>query len=341
MKKVIVFVLLTGAFMLNAAAQGLIKTPRGASYQIIKAGGGQKIQMNDVITFDFIQQTDKDSVLASSYQRGTPAKTQVDSSKNVGDIKDIFLKLSVGDSAIVKVQTDSMFVGHEDQRPPFFPKGSSIVFLLKILRIQTLDEAIAEKNAAEDKLRAARTANALKLKASEAAMTGKFIADNKLAFKTTPTGLKYTVTQASAKRKPLKGDTLLVNYVGRMLSGKVFDTSIADVAKSVGLEQPGRTYEPIEVVVGTGRVIPGWDEGLLLLNEGSKATFLIPSKLAYGERGAGQDIAPYSPLLFDVELVKIKPAPHKPAVAKAGAAKPAAKKAPVRKAVVKKKVTTK
>jgi FKBP-type peptidyl-prolyl cis-trans isomerase FkpA len=64
--------------------------------------------------------------------------------------------------------------------------------------------------------------------------------------------------------------------------------------------------KPIEFPLGVGQVIPGWDKGIALLNKGSKATLLIPSSLAYGQRGAGQDIPADSPLRFDVELVDVK-----------------------------------
>ena len=64
--------------------------------------------------------------------------------------------------------------------------------------------------------------------------------------------------------------------------------------------------QPIEFPVGTGRVIKGWDEGIMLLNVGTKARLIIPSELAYGSRGAGGVIPPNATLVFDVELVEIK-----------------------------------
>src|SRR5690606_16448911 len=139
------------------------------------------------------------------------------------------------------------------------------------------------------------------------AVLDKYIADQKLKPETTASGLKYIITKASKKAKPVSGDTIWVNYTGRTIDGKVFDSSIEEEAKKAGLEQPGRTYEPISFVLGEGQVVRGWDEGLALLNEGSQAKFLIPSDLAYGPRGAGEDIKPFSSLIFDVELVKVKP----------------------------------
>ena len=168
------------------------------------------------------------------------------------------------------------------------------------------------------------------IKAEEVSGANKYIASHKLNLLTTASGLKYVITQPSAKPKPLSGDTLLVNYAGRNLDDKVFDSSIESIAKEAGLQQPGRTYEPIQVIVGTGGVIPGWDEGLLLVNEGAKATLVVPSSLAYGAQGAGNDIRPFSTLVFDVEIVKVNRAKHA-----------AAAPAPAKKPVYKKKTTAK
>jgi FKBP-type peptidyl-prolyl cis-trans isomerase len=317
MKKYIFFILVLTTVVKANAQTTLQRTTRGAQYQIFTNNTGDKIKLNDVITFQFIQKTDKDSVLFSTYTAGHPVQVQIVPSQNVGDLMEIFPLLTAKDSALVKVPTDSIFVGHEEQRPPFFPKGSYLTFILKIERVQSLNDAIAERNAAIEKIKAAESTDA-----------AKYIADHNLQLTTTASGLKYVITTPSTKRKALKGDTLMVNYIGHGLDDKVFDTSVESAAKASGTFQEGRPYEPLEVIVGAGRVIPGWDEGLLLLNEGSKATFVIPSNLAYGAQGQGE-IKPYSTLVFDVELVKIKPIKH------ATAAKPAAKKP-----VTKKKTTT-
>lgn len=310
------------------------KTPQGAQYQVYTHSTGPKIKVEDVITFNVIQKTEKDSVLFNSFTVGHPIKLQVQPSQNIGDLMQVFPMLAEADSALVRVPTDSVFAGHDEARPPFLPKGSNMIFVLKIVKVQSLNDAIAERNAAMAKMKSAETTAA-----------DKYIAAHKLTLKSTPSGLKYVVTRASVKRKVQAGDTVLVNYAGRTTADKVFDTSLEPIAKAAGLVQPGRTYEPIKVVVGQGAVIRGWDEGLLLLNEGSKATFVIPSDLAYGEQGAGDDIAPFSTLVFDVEVVKAIPpkakAHPKTPVKKAGA-KPAAKtaaKTPVKKAAapVKKK----
>jgi FKBP-type peptidyl-prolyl cis-trans isomerase FkpA len=309
MKRYILF-LATIALAINANAQAPVKvTATGSQLQILTTNNGRKIKLDDIITFHVIQKTAKDSILYSSYIAGNPVQVKV---QPQGDLMDVFPLLAEKDSALVKVSTDSIFKNNEAQRPAFLLKGSFISCLIKVEKVQSLDEAIAERKAMMDGLAAKETAD-----------MNKYIADKGLALTTTASGLKYRITAPSIKRKPVAGDSVQVNYTGRTVEGKVFDSSIEADAKAGGLVQPGRTYEPIAFRVGQGMVIPGWDEGLLLLGEGAKATFVIPSKIAYGERGAGEDIKPFSTLIFDVQLVKVIPA-----------------KKPVAKAAVKKSTTT-
>jgi FKBP-type peptidyl-prolyl cis-trans isomerase len=92
--------------------------------------------------------------------------------------------------------------------------------------------------------------------------------------------------------RPSKGQNVKVHYTGMLTDGSIFDSSV----------QRGT---PIAIAIGVGQVIEGWDEGIMLLNEGSKARFVIPSHLGYGSRGAGGVIPPNATLIFDVELVKV------------------------------------
>ena len=300
MKKLFLAAVMAAAAGIQANAQdNITRTPKGAQVKIITSNPGNKIKINDVVTFEVVQKTEKDSVLFSSYALGHPVKIQVQQSQNPGDIMDVLPLLAEKDSAFVKVPADSIFKDHEDQRPSFLPKGSNLDFTLKIVKIQSLQDAMAERNAMMEKM-----------KNDEVTDRNKYIADHKLIVKTTPSGLKYLITKPSLKHKPLTGDTLLVNYTGSTLDGKVFDSSIQAEAQKAGLNQPGRNYEPLQVILGTTPVIKGWDEGLLLLGEGAKAKLIIPSALGYGAEGGGGDIPPYSTLVFDIELVKIKPIKH-------------------------------
>jgi len=113
---------------------------------------------------------------------------------------------------------------------------------------------------------------------------------------TTDSGLKYVITEKGDGNKPVQGDKVVVHYTGRLTNDSVFDSSV-------------NRGQPFSFKLGVGQVIKGWDEGVALLNVGSKATFTIPSELAYGEKGAGGVIGPNETLIFDVELIEIKEAP--------------------------------
>ena len=115
---------------------------------------------------------------------------------------------------------------------------------------------------------------------------------DKEGFTITKSGLRYKLTKKTKGNKPKKGQSVSVHYTGKFVDGRVFDSSIEK--------------QPIEIPIGMERVIKGWDEGIMLLRKGEKATFVIPSKLGYGERGAGNVIPPYSVLIFDVSLEDIK-----------------------------------
>lgn len=112
-------------------------------------------------------------------------------------------------------------------------------------------------------------------------------------FEETSSGLRFKIEEKGTGAKAEKGKTVSVHYKGMLPDGTVFDSSY-------------KRNEPIDFPLGEGHVIAGWDEGIQLLHEGGQARFVIPSHLAYGERGAGGVIPPNATLIFDVELVKIK-----------------------------------
>ena len=121
----------------------------------------------------------------------------------------------------------------------------------------------------------------------------KFLAENKTkeGVVTRPSGLQYKVIQAGTGATPTATDTVVTHYTGTLINGQVFDSSL----------QRG---EPATFPVNG--VIAGWTEALQHMKVGAKWQLFIPAELAYGERGAGQMIAPNSTLIFDIELLEIK-----------------------------------
>ena len=116
-------------------------------------------------------------------------------------------------------------------------------------------------------------------------------ANNKSVF-TTKSGLQYQCLKKGNGKKPQVGQTVEVHYTGTLINGKKFDSSLD-------------RNQPFTFVVGAHQVIQGWDEGLQLMEVGSKYRFVIPHNLAYGERAVG-DIPAGSTLIFEVELLSIK-----------------------------------
>ncbi|MBL6874610.1 MAG: peptidylprolyl isomerase [Flavobacteriales bacterium] len=127
-------------------------------------------------------------------------------------------------------------------------------------------------------------------KAKEAAEANKKLMEGATI---TESGLGYIMVKEGSGVQAEKGKTVSVHYTGKLTDGTKFDSSLD-------------RNQPIEFVLGEGRVIKGWDEGISYLKVGGKATFIIPSDLAYGERGAGGVIPPNATLIFEVELVDVK-----------------------------------
>ena len=118
----------------------------------------------------------------------------------------------------------------------------------------------------------------------------KLLKDLSNGYSKTDSGLMYKFLDNKNSNKPTKGQKVKVHYKGMLLDGTVFDSSF-------------KRNQPIEFTLGVGQVIKGWDEGISLLGIGDKASFIIPSDLAYGESGAGSVIPPNAPLIFEVELI--------------------------------------
>ena len=124
--------------------------------------------------------------------------------------------------------------------------------------------------------------------------------------KPTKSGLYIIVNKKGSGPKVENGKEVSVNYTGRLLDGTLFDTSREQDAREANKVQKGRTYEPMTYVVGAQPMIKGWDEGIMGQTEGSDITLIMPSELAYGARGAGKDILPYSPLVFNLTIESVK-----------------------------------
>jgi len=115
--------------------------------------------------------------------------------------------------------------------------------------------------------------------------------EKKEGVKKTASGLMYRVIKAGKGKAPKPTDVVSVNYIGRLTDGSEFDSNL-------------KTGQPAKFPLN--QVIPGWQEGLLLMKEGDKFEMVIPPGLGYGDQGAGEKIGPQATLVFEVELLKVE-----------------------------------
>lgn len=279
---------------------GFDKTDNGLYYKFhIENKDAQKVQLGDIIVAELTVRT-ADSTLFTN--AGNPQRLfRVDTSVYKGDLNDGLLLTHIGDSVTFIMSADSL--KKVMQLPPFIKEGAILYYDIKIHEIVT--KASFEKEKAE--MMAKQEKMLEEARANETKDLEKYLADNKIKVQPTASGLYFIETKKGNGAKPEAGKKVKVNYTGKLTNGTIFDTSNEKDAKAAGVYNDQRPYEPISFTLGQGEVIPGWDEGIGMMKVGGKARLVIPSKLGYGERGAGGGaIPPCAVLVFDVELVGVE-----------------------------------
>jgi FKBP-type peptidyl-prolyl cis-trans isomerase len=225
---------------------------------------------------------ENDSLIQKSTTEN-PLILQCDSTQwqNMGPLYKALQIIKEGDSILVKIPTKTLFdESFKSPVPPSLNPEGEITFYLGLQKIQTQEEMQAEAMMRGEKQRE-----------EDIAILDQYLSENSISAQSTESGLRYVIDVEGSGDHPVPGDNVKVHYTGALLDGTTFDSSVGK--------------DPIEIVIGRGQVIPGWDEGILLLSPGGKGTLYIPSVLAYGERGYGAAIPPNSILKFDVELVEV------------------------------------
>ncbi len=276
MKKLILFAACILVSATVFADNGYKISPSGVRYKIYSSNPGTKVATSNIVRLNFTMRTSKDSVIFSS-----TADWKIDQPKYKGDLMDGLTMLAEGDSAGFIMPIDSQYKGM--QLPPFLKHGDDMKMDVKILKIYTMEQY----QAMQQQMMA-------KQKTADDSLIQEYIKKNNISnVQKTPDGLYYVITQQGAGVKPAPGQKVNVNYTGKLLDGKVFDSSL----------KPGRT--PLQFTLGGGNLIKGWDEGVALLNVGGKATLLIPSGLGFGSQARGDVIPANAVLVFDVELISV------------------------------------
>lgn len=311
MKKKLMFLALA-AIGLASCNGGFKKGDAGLLYRVIVDKSGPSIKPGDFVSLNLTLKTDADSVIGSTYDNGMPFMSVMQKPQQKGDVISGIELLSEGDSAVIKINIDSLTKGHP--RPAGL-KGKYQVYTIKIEKVISkgnLSDQVFQGRAQAYYTSIVDAAKKI-AKNAEAGKISKYIADNKLNVTKTDSGLYYVITKPGSGIKPVPGDTVVVNYTLRLVSGKAIETSVKSDAVKYKLPiNPMNPYKPIHFAIGTAGMIKGWDQGMQLINKGTTAIFILPSSLAYGEHGS-QQIQPFTPLVFDIELVDIiHPNPNAP-----------------------------
>ena len=259
----------------------------GIYFMSEKKGRGKKPEKGEMVSLHMIVGLVNGTQIFSTYDRGEPIEIEYGQKFDTEGLEDGLGLMRKGGKAKLIVPS-SMGFGAE-QRGQVIPPYSTLLYNVELVNIRSKAEYEKEQVAA----RAKRESEDVKRKTEEGDMIEAYLKDNNITAFPRESGLIYISKEDGTGTQAEDGKKVSVHYTGKLLDGTVFDSSIDK-------------GEPFVFTLGQGQVIRGWDEGIALMKEGGKATFIIPSDLGYGSRGAGNQIPPFSPLLFEVELIDVE-----------------------------------
>lgn len=285
------------------------ETPSGQKFTVIKAGDGVASKTGEILVMNFLFKDNKDSVWNDTRKNAFPLMVMIQDSVVGGDpIQEVFKMLTKGDSVTLSVKAQTLFEkSFQTQVPPGVSADSDFTFEIGVIDLMSDAEARQFQMDIVTKQNAINLQAQMEQLAKDTVLIDAHLKEKDLSAQTTKSGIRYIITKPGTGENAKSGQTVRVNYSGFLLDGTCFDSSIEEVAKANNVYNEMRApYGPIEVLLGTESVIPGWEEALLLMNKGSKMTVFIPSTLAYGNRKRSDIILENSILKFDMEMVDIK-----------------------------------
>lgn len=295
-KRLIVFSLFV-AFSVAAFSQSFKTTPNGVKYRYIKVNKkAYQAQEGDVLVCT-CKITMGDSVLVEITE---PQRLfMVTAPQFKGDLPEGLKLLHTGDHAVICISADSVQKMGAILPPYFVPgKGMRLCYEINVADIVTKETIALEEAAYRESL--ARAAE------EENAVISQYVREHNIDATPDERGLYVIVKKQGTGERVANGRTVKIDYVGKLLNGKVFDSSIESVAEENGLYNPQRTYMPLQYVVGQVSLIEGWERGVMDMPAGTELMLIIPSSLGYGPRGAGADIPPNSPLIFELNIIEVR-----------------------------------
>jgi FKBP-type peptidyl-prolyl cis-trans isomerase FkpA len=267
----------------NSKYPGFTELGNGTWYRLHKIGENSvKPHPGDYITVNLAYTTMNDSI----FFRGT-RKLQADTPLYKGSVDECFALLAEGDSATFILGADDFFSKTlKTSLPGFIPAGGSVKINAGMRNIQTREDYDREKEAFLTWIEDFGDYEKVVLK--------QFISSEKPGISPLPSGIYYVNLRPGKGKKVELGDTLTINYEGRFLNGKFFDSTV-------------KRHQPFQFVYGTEwQVIKGLEEAIGMMREGERSLFILPSELGFGNAGSSTGvIPPFTSLIFEVEILKV------------------------------------
>lgn len=221
-----------------------------------------------------------------------------------GDLYTALLMMHAGDSATFVLKGRELFLTFfRMPELPHFITDTSGVFLDVRIR-ERIPKAESEKR--RKSLAEARTKMLEEFKRNEPEKIATFLKEKGFRNKPTKSGLYYIETRAGKGKNVQPGNSVTVQYVARLTDGKIIETSLKEEAIKNGIFDSLFEYTPFTFVMGDKSTVAGWEEGISYMRTGGKAILVVPSSLAYGEMGLEELIPPYSPVVYEIEVLEIK-----------------------------------
>jgi len=275
-------------------------------YKILASGSGDKIKVGDIMHLEigqFYNNGKTDSVLSDTRTSPQGAFIQpFDTTMIPVEFSSILKQLRKGDSAVIRILTDSIFKDMPGSMPPVFKKGHYMLTTIKVVDIyKTPAAADSAKMKAMELAQQRMKAQAEEQQKKDDKILKDYFAKNKINAVKGELGTYVEILQPGTGPNVDTTSVVSINYTGKTMEGKTFDSNTDPAFNHV---KPLLANLTSDQSLGM-RVVPGWNDGLKLLNKGAKAKFYIPSSLAYGPQGNGGDIAPNAILIFDIEVLDI------------------------------------
>lgn len=279
------FIIIIGLYLSSCKKDGYSVTETGLRYHIYDSKKQESAKLGDILKMHLIYKNSKDSILYDSKILGDSFLIELTKPSFKGGLEEGFAMMGEGDSASFLVSADSVFdkLFHQTL-PSYIQIGDILRFDVRLNKIMSREEMNAFLK---------QKANLNSNIKTENDLIHDYLTSNKLEVSPIKDGVYYIPFVAGKGNQPKSGDEVTIKYLARSLNGIAYDAS-------------DKNGGPIKIILGKGGYLPSFIDAILAMKKGGVSRVVLSSQNAYGAAGFGP-VPPNSPLVFDLELMEIKP----------------------------------